>query len=76
MSDTLDADLKRVQEAVNLLGEHFETIQIFVTKDSDDNDGTVRINLGKGNWYARYGQVCYWLEMQKQEARNEASEDD
>lgn len=63
-----DQEMQRVKDACNVLIEHFDTVQIFVTRYAPEEDcGTVNINYGAGNWFARYGQVCEWLV--KQEAR-------
>jgi hypothetical protein len=52
-----DPDVARVSKAVEALSEHFDTVQVFVTRHINNEDGTAAINLGAGNWYARYGQV-------------------
>lgn len=58
----LDDDLKIVQKHINQLAEHFETVQVFVTKRGEKNtDDTTRISYGSGNWFARYGQINLWL---------------
>lgn len=40
------------------LAEHFDTVQIFCTKQRGKN--TFTFDTGSGNWYARYGQVREW----------------
>jgi hypothetical protein len=74
-------DMERVQAAVNTLAEHFDTVQIFCTRcESGTLDGTVRLHLGAGNWYARYGQIGQWMIAQDESARiaerRAAKEDD
>jgi hypothetical protein len=54
-----DNDLNIVKKHVSQLSEHFDTVQIFVTKRNLDT--TIDINHGSGNWFARYGQVNHWL---------------
>lgn len=55
-------DIERVQAHVNALIEHFDTVQIFVTRHMPaEADGTISINDGKGNWHARHGQVRDWI---------------
>lgn len=55
------ANLAIVQEHVDKLGEHFDTVQIYVTRyESHKEGGTVNINLGTGNWFTRFGQVKEW----------------
>ena len=68
-----NADLAKLRDVVKQLGEHFDAVQIFATRhESGEHDGTLRFHVGVGNWYARYGQITYWLQMQNQDARNEA----
>ena len=56
---------KLVDQALALLGEHFDSAQIFVTsKDLGNGEGTVHISKGTGNWYTRYGQVVSWLKRE------------
>ena len=50
-----------VDKAARALSEHFDTVQILCTRHaSGDEDGTVNISIGIGNWFARYGQVKEW----------------
>lgn len=61
MSERND-DLDRVKAACESLGEHFDSVQIFVTKHEPEvEDGTVNIAWSVGNWFTRYGQVREWL---------------
>lgn len=48
-----------IDSAVAALMKHFDTVQVFVTRE--EGQGTIRYGRGKGNWYARYGQVHGWL---------------
>jgi hypothetical protein len=60
-NDQEDEDMKRVQAAIDLLAEHFDAVQIFATRcEAGSLDGTVNINLGAGNFFARYGHVKAW----------------
>lgn len=69
MSDS-EQDMKRVEEAVRILEEHFDTIQVFATRhEAGEKDGTVNINLGSGNWFARYGQVKEWCVRVEEDTR-------
>lgn len=54
---------KRVDEALRVLGEHFENVQIFAStmQDGSEGGGTFHISKGTGNWFARYGQVRSWI---------------
>lgn len=81
-----DADLDIVKKFATLLAEHFDTVQVFVTKEVDEQDkveggpGTVNIQFGLGNWFARYGQARTWLVKQDEytmiKARKEELEKD
>lgn len=59
-------DIAIVQKALDGLGEHFDTVHIFCTRyDPVDDGATVHLQRGTGNWFARYGQIRNWLEMEK-----------
>lgn len=55
-------DEKIVNAAVADLLRHFDTVQIFVTRQEPGNAGTVGFSDGLGNWYARMGQVRQWVD--------------
>lgn len=58
----LDEDMKRIRDACEVLSEHYDTVQIFVTRhDAGGVGGTVSATWGSGNWFARHGQVREWL---------------
>jgi hypothetical protein len=54
-------DEKHVNGVIDQLLKHFDTVQVFVTRQEPDGQ-TVAFSPGKGNWYARYGQITEWLE--------------
>lgn len=56
-----DRDMALLKTAAGQLMEHFDTVQIFVTRQNEGAEGTVNANWGAGNWFARYGQVRGWL---------------
>lgn len=58
-----DVEKRIVERAVDQLGEHFDSVQVFVTKyDSNDGDPiTIELFNGSGNWLTRYGQVKDWV---------------
>lgn len=57
-----DRDMEMVKLACERLGEHFDTVHIFTTRHETGNeDGTVNVTYGIGNWFARYGQVQEWI---------------
>lgn len=61
-----DEDMKRVNEALNVLGEHFDSVHIFATRhESGQFGGTIRISRGTGNFFARYGQIKAWVSVEE-----------
>ena len=72
-----DSETALVDAAVESLGEHFDTVQIFVTRhEPTTEDGTIAFRSGAGNWYARYGQIREWLIMADQQAKNQQNRKD
>ena len=54
--NTPSHDVNRVNKALEELGEHFDSVHIFATRhESGESGGTININKGVGNWFARYG---------------------
>lgn len=69
MSDQ-DPDLTRVTQHVDALADHFDTVQIFVSRhEAGAKDGTVNVALGAGNWFARYGQTKEWIVRREEDSR-------
>jgi hypothetical protein len=67
-----DPEKKAIMDLIALhaaqIGEHVDSVQIFVTKQRDD-DGTrdtMGCDCGLGNFYARMGQVGEWIESQRE----------
>ena len=54
-------DLSYVNKAIDLLYSHYDSVQIFCTKLSDDNKNTTHVHKGMGDWFARYGLVKAWI---------------
>lgn len=50
-----------VDQALEVLGEHFDAIQ-FTGTFLDDDGMTYAMNRGRGNWYARIGATMEWLD--------------
>lgn len=72
-----EADMARLDEAMKVLEEHFDTVQIFTTRyDGGEGHGTVYGIRAHGNFYARYGQVRHWLLVEDESSRMKAREDD
>jgi hypothetical protein len=63
-------DLAMLKTHANQLAEHFDSVQIFATRhEAGTEDGTVTVNHGTGNWFARYGQIVEWVTKKREEAR-------
>lgn len=65
-------DMDYLKDACAKLAEHFDTVQIFVTRVSDepeDDNGTVNAQKGAGNWFARMGQVRHWVDAEDERMR-------
>lgn len=77
--ETQDAEIEMVQKHVTELGEFWDNVSIFVSKHEEGTDrGTVTVNLGSGNYYARIGHVKDWIIKEDEETRihqREAHED-
>lgn len=70
-------DLKRVQDACQVLIEHFDTVQIFCTRHEPEvENGTINVNYGEGNWFARYGLVHEWMTRQDERTRQHIRSND
>lgn len=65
-----------VDRAAASLAEHFDSVQIFVTKHDGGKQVTRSLESGKGNMQARLGHVHQWLVVQDQYARNYAMRKD
>lgn len=77
--DEKEAD-KRLMDAVNLLSEHFDHVQILVSWNEEAE--TKDMASGSGNWYARLG-LCRELilrhdcqELVEQQYQRNKEEDD
>lgn len=69
-SNERDEDRDRVKKMVEQLGEHFDTVQIFATRHvPGDDNGTICVNRGSGNWCARYGQITEWVKYEDERIR-------
>ena len=69
--DEISEMKRRVEQAASALIEHFDSVQILVTRHCDDGTrDTAAFECGLGNLYARLGQVREWLRIQDQYQRN------
>lgn len=59
-----DPDPSKLEQAVEELLKHFDTVQIFATSVDSQGD-TYSYASGDGNYYARRGQVDEWLRIQQ-----------
>lgn len=75
MNNELEAGTKLVDEAVNRLSEHFDTVRIFVTSHNGSTDTTHCFTSWRGNFYAQQAQIHEWLTRQDQAAREYAKRD-
>jgi hypothetical protein len=67
-------DIARIKEACAKLGEHFDTVQIFCTREGETRSATVHLSRGVGNWFARYGQLKHYLREIENEMVNSKEE--
>ena len=71
-----DALMDRIEKAAMDLKEHCDSIRIFATLHRDDSKNTTYLDIGKGNWYAQFGQIVEWVEAQNQRNRNHQTKRD
>jgi hypothetical protein len=65
-----EQQLSPLKKAIHDLGEHFESVQIFVPTHQPAEVGrTVHASAGVGNWYARYGQIREWIIRTEEETK-------
>jgi hypothetical protein len=64
-----DRDMAILDSHVAQLCEHFDTVQIFVTRQNGEENVTMTADKGNGNWYARYGQVREWITKQEERTK-------
>jgi hypothetical protein len=71
-----EEDMQIIMNHCAQLSEHFETVQIFVTKLCKKEDGTINAQYGEGNWFARYGQIRQWVIKEEKSFKNIEEEND
>lgn len=47
------------------IGEHWDNVRIFVSRDGEQPSVTQELTTGRGNWYSQYGQVELWVQRQQ-----------
>ena len=63
---------KDLEKLASEMGEHWDTVQIFVTRcESGELGGTRHVAVGVGNIFARHGHVRQWLVRSNEEDREE-----
>lgn len=67
---------KSVDEVVDKLSEHFDSVRTFVTQHDGPHDETYSYENGAGNFYAQLGQVREWNGIQDQYQREYAKRKD
>lgn len=68
--DIPDKDIEMVNAHVEKLGEHFDTVHVFVTRHEPTTEGgTIGLGIGAGNWFSRYGQIKEWVIKQDEQTR-------
>lgn len=67
-----ESDREIADRAQESLLEHFDSVQIFVTRHNGGGDTTQSYETGGGNFYARLGQVHEWMTIMDQYARSHA----
>ena len=70
METDYERQLKIVTSHVQQLAEHFDTVQIFVTRHEGDGNGPLRMDSGSGNFYGRFGQIACWIDKKHSEEMN------
>lgn len=72
----ISRDTELVQRAAEQLGEHFDTVQIFVSRHMPaEADGTFTTQWGVGNWFARAGQIAEWVNANEEHTREKVRRD-
>lgn len=58
-------DMEALDKAADALAERFPSVQIFVHRERKasvkSHNLQTCISVGRGDWYARYGQIREWM---------------
>ncbi len=60
-------NIAHLDTAIDHLKQHFDVVQIFVSKHNSDTELTCHTEQGCGNWWARIGQAEHWVNYKKEE---------
>lgn len=63
----VDNIARLVNEALDIIYEHCDSVQIFTTILFDDGNTGLFID-GRGNWHARFGSVEDWVRTKRNES--------
>lgn len=78
MIDKPDPDEQRLQDAVDALAEHFDSLIIFATRYESEAEsgeqGTLYLTKRRGNYYASCGAVKAWVTQQDEHERSKEKE--
>lgn len=61
--------IKVLQEHTRVLREHFDSVQVFVTRHNGHTEITESYQHGSGSWYERVGNVRMWTLRMEEDAR-------
>ncbi len=64
-----DRGRKVIERYIRNLHEHFDSVQIFVTRYNQDEKTTSSLASGSGNFCARKGQIREWIERMDEQDR-------
>lgn len=71
----LPEDIKVVRHHLNALSEHFDTVEILVSRFEGKN-GTRHLQFGTGNYFARYGHLMSHLSNMEESLVNRPEDDE
>lgn len=72
MTEVEAQESERVRQVAKDLAEHFDAVEILVSRH--DSDGTRTISKGAGNWHARLGLIREWTLNVEEQIRQEGRE--
>lgn len=72
-----ERDEELLSRLITILGEHFDSVQIFATRQKvDEPNTTCYRNVGTGNYFARRGMIEDWLVAERAKTAKEATSDE
>jgi hypothetical protein len=70
-------ELEAIKKHASELGEYYDAVSIFVSQHEEGEErGTVHLNSGCGNYFARVGHVRDWLIKEEEATRIGQRDDD